>query len=106
MLEIESNNNKLEEYYNKKTYNKNYIITLIISIIISIISILIIYNYNKKTIYHETIIQTYSDYQIEIANDFINVRTKPTANSEKIGEVHEGDIYNVLDIISISKRTI
>lgn len=99
MLEIESNNDKLEEYYNKKTYNKNYIITLIISIIISIISILIIYNYNKKPIYHETIIQTYSDYQIEITNDFINVRTKPTANSEKIGEVHEGDIYNVLDII-------
>lgn len=99
ILEISEKNKKIEDYYKEPTYNKNYIITLIVSIIISIISIFIIYNYNKKPIYHETIIQTNSDYQIEITNDFINVRTKPTTNSDKIGEVHEGDIYNVLDVV-------
>lgn len=96
---IEQKNKILEEYYSQPTYTKKYIIHRIISTTITLLSILIIYNYNKEPIIQEQIIQSNSEYQIEITNDYINVRTKPTTNSNKIGEVHQSDILNVLDVV-------
>ena len=90
---------KLEEYYNKPIYDKKYKITLLTLIVISILSLVVIMYFNHKPIIHHTVIQDKTDYQIEITNDYINVREKPTTKSKKIGEVNQNDIYNVIDIV-------
>lgn len=90
---------RLEEYYNKPIYDKKHKITLLILTTISILSLLVIMYFNHKPIIHHTVIQDKTDYQIEITNDYINVREKPTTKSKKIGEVNQSDIYNVIDIV-------
>lgn len=97
--QIELKNKKLEDYYDKTIYTKEYKIITIILIIISIIILIPITILNNKPIYHETVIQDKTDYQIKIINDYINVREKPTTKSNKLGEVNHSDIYNVLDVI-------
>lgn len=99
IFETEIKNKKIEDYYNKKTYTKTYKTIILLLVISSIIILFIIIKLNNKPIHHETVIQTKTDYQIEITNDYINVRQKATTKSEKIGEVNHGDVYNVLDVI-------
>ena len=96
---LSNKSTKLEEYYNKSIYDKKYKITLLILTTISILSLLVIMYFNHKPIIHHTVIQDKTDYQIEITNDYINVREKPTTKSKKIGEVNQNDIYNVIDIV-------
>lgn len=92
------NNKKIETIYAKKIYSKTTIILDIIVIIIGLTSLLVINHYNKKDIYSETIIQANSDFQIEVINDYINIRESANTESSILGEVTKGDIYNVLDI--------
>lgn len=96
---IEENNFRLEQYYKEKIYTKEYIRQITISVVISLMILGNITYLNKEEIIHETVIQEKTDYQIKITNEYINVRTKPNTGSKKIGEVNNGDIYNVLDII-------
>ncbi len=95
---ISKKNKKIETIYTKKIFNKTTIILDIIVILISLVSLLIINYYNRKDIYSETIIQANSDFQIEITNDYINIRASANTESSILGEVTKGDIYNVLDI--------
>lgn len=97
--QFELKNKKIEDYYNKPIYTKSYKITLTILVILALIILIPITILNKREIYHETIIQDKTDYQIKIINDYINVREKPTTKSNKLGEVNHSDIYNVLDVI-------
>lgn len=96
---IEDDNLKIEQYYKEKIYTKDYLTKIITSVIISLSLLGYITYLNKDEIIHETVIQEKTDYQIKITNEYINVRTEPTTNSDKIGEVNNGDIYNVLDIV-------
>ena len=98
-IKEEINNDKLQSLYKKKTINKINIILIIVFLMIEIASIILIVSLNKKDIYIETIIQANSDFQIEIINDYINIRKNANIESDIIGEVNKGDIYNVLDII-------
>ena len=97
--QIELKNKKIEEYHNESIYTKKHKIFLTTLVIISIIILIPITILNKEPIYHETVIQEKTDYQIKIINDYINVREKPTTKSNKLGEVSHSDIYNVLDVI-------
>lgn len=96
---IEEKNNKTEELHQKPIYTKPYKITILISIIISIITLITMIIINNQPIIHQTVIQDKTDFQIEITNDYINVRKEPSTSSTKIGEVNQSDIYNVLDVI-------
>lgn len=96
---IEDNNFQLENYYKEKTYTKEYLTKILASASISLIILGYITYLNKDEIIHETVIQEKTDYQIKITNEYINVRTKPSTNGDKIGEVNNGDIYNVLDVV-------
>ena len=44
------------------------------------------------------IIQNDKKWQVEILEDYINVRTEPTVNSETVEKAIKGDKYYVLDI--------
>ena len=96
---IDDDNFELELYYKQKTYTKEFITQIFASIAIALIILGYITYLNKDEIVHETVIQEKTDYQIQITNEYINVRTQPSTNSDKIGEVNNGDIYNVLDVI-------
>lgn len=96
---IEEHNKKVENLHNKPIYTKPYKITILISIIISIITLIVMIIINNQPIIHQTVIQDKTDFQIEITNDYINVRKEPSTSSNKIGEVNQSDIYNVLDVI-------
>lgn len=90
---------KLEELYEKKKPSKKNSIIIIIFFILEIIALITINIVNQKDIYKETIIQANSEFQIEIINNYINIRKETNTESAILGAVTEGDIYNVLDII-------
>lgn len=90
---------KLQDFYKQKTINKLNIILVSIFIFIEIVSLILIVSLNKKDIYTETIIQANSDFQIEVINEYINIRKSANTESEILGEVYKDDVYNVLDII-------
>lgn len=94
----QNKNNKVEELNNKPTITKLKTIITISIIIIELISIIIILTKNNNDIYKETIIQANSDFQIEVINDYINIRSSSNIEGEVLGTVNKGDIYNVLDI--------
>ena len=94
----QNKNNKVEELNNKPTITKLKTIITISILIIELISIIIIITKNNNDIYKETIIQANSDFQIEVINDYINIRTSSNIEGEVLGTVNKGDIYNVLDI--------
>lgn len=94
----QNKNNKVEELNNKPTITKLKTIITISILIIELISIIIILTKNNNDIYKETIIQANSDFQIEVINDYINIRTSSNIEGEVLGTVNKGDIYNVLDI--------
>ena len=94
----QNKNNKVEEQNNKPTITKLKTIITISILIIELISIIIIITKNNNDIYKETIIQANSDFQIEVINDYINIRTSSNIEGEVLGTVNKGDIYNVLDI--------
>lgn len=95
----EIKSSKLQDLYKEKIVNKLNIILLGIFIFFEIVSLILIASLNKKDIYTETIIQANSDFQIEVINDFINIRKSANTESEILGEVYKDDVYNVLDII-------
>lgn len=95
----EIKSNKIQTIYKDKIITKLNIILLIVFIMIETASIIVIASLNKKDIYKETIIQANSDFQIEIINDYINIRKDANTDSDILGEVNKGDVYNVLDII-------
>lgn len=94
----QNKNNKVEELNNKPTITKLKTIITISILIIELISIIIIITKNNNDIYKETIIQANSDFQIEVINDYINIRSSSNIEGEVLGTVNKGDIYNVLDI--------
>lgn len=94
----QNKNNKVEELNNKPTITKLKTIITISILIIELISIIIILTKNNNDIYKETIIQANSDFQIEVINDYINIRSSSNIEGEVLGTVNKGDIYNVLDI--------
>ena len=94
----QNKNNKVEELNNKPTITKTKTFITISILIIELISIIIILTKNNNDIYKETIIQANSDFQIEVINDYINIRTSSNIEGEVLGTVNKGDIYNVLDI--------
>ena len=98
--EIEISKEK-ESIYQKDDYINILGVETIITIsilIIELISIIIILTKNNNDIYKETIIQANSDFQIEVINDYINIRSSSNIEGEVLGTVNKGDIYNVLDI--------
>lgn len=94
----QNKNNKVEELNNKPTITKLKTIITISILIIELISIIIIITKNNNDIYKETIIQANSDFQIEVINEYINIRSSSNIEGEVLGTVNKGDIYNVLDI--------
>lgn len=94
----QNKNNKVEELNNKPTITKTKTFITISILIIELISIIIILTKNNNDIYKETIIQANSDFQIEVINDYINIRSSSNIEGEVLGTVNKGDIYNVLDI--------
>lgn len=95
----EIKSDKLHTLYKTKLISKLNIILLIVFFMIEIASMIVVTSLNNKDIYKETIIQANSDFQIEVTNNFINIRKDANTESEILGEVNKGDIYNVLDII-------
>lgn len=96
---IERKNEKLEKIYSKKRLNKvNVIIYSLIFIIVGV-GTLVMFNINNKS--YETYEQKnpHGLNQLKVKNDFINVREKPTLNSDIVGKIYEGDIYNIIDTI-------
>ena len=78
---------------------KKIILIVIMSIVMfSMIGLLIYKNYDKDS---EVIVQSNgrdeSVEQIEITNDFINIRLSNDSQSEALGKVYKGEIYTVLD---------
>ncbi len=96
---IQKTNKKKQELYEEKIITKKNILTISIILVLEIFSILTIYIVNQKDIYQETIIQANSEFQIKIINNYINIREFNNTDSEIIGVVSKGDIYNVLDVI-------
>ncbi len=90
---------KLSDLYKTKIVSKINMILLVVFFMCEIASILVIVSLNNKNIYKETIIQANSDFQIEITNDYINIREYANTESKILGEVNKGSVYNVLDII-------
>lgn len=78
---------------------KKIVLIIIMSIItVSMIGVLIYKNYDKDS---EVIVQSNSRdesvEQVEITNDFINIRLSNDSQSEALGKVYKGEIYTVLD---------
>lgn len=78
---------------------KKIVLIIIMSIItVSMIGVLIYRNYDKDG---EVIVQSNdrdeSVEQVEITNDFINIRSENDSQSEALGKVYKGEIYTVLD---------
>ncbi len=90
---------KLQTLHKEKLITKLNIILLVVFLMFEIASLAVIVSLNSKDIYKETIIQANSDFQIEIINDYINIRKSANTEAEILGEVNKGDIYNVLDVI-------
>lgn len=91
-------NNKKEILSKERLITKPGLFITIIILIIESISLSIILLKNDNDIYKETIIQANSDFQIKIINDYINIRSSANVESNVLGSVNKGDIYNVLDI--------
>jgi len=78
---------------------KKIVLIIIMSIItVSMIGVLIYRNYDKDG---EVIVQSNdrdeSVEQVEVTNDFINIRSENDSQSEALGKVYKGEIYTVLD---------
>lgn len=91
-------NTKVESLFKEEPTTKKKTIVLISIIILELISVIVIFFKNNNDIYKETIIQANSDFQIKVINDYINIRSSSNIESEVLGSVNKGDIYNVLDI--------
>lgn len=91
-------NSKIESINIEKIITKKQIIITSIILILELISLIIICFKNNNDIYKETIIQANSDFQIEVINDYINIRSSSNTESKVLGSVNKGDIYNVLDV--------
>jgi len=78
---------------------KKIVLIIIMSIItVSMIGVLIYRNYDKDG---EVIVQSNdrdeSVEQVEVTNDFINIRSENDSQSEALGKVYKGELYTVLD---------
>lgn len=80
---------------------KLILIIILLIITLALLGILIYRNINKSD--EEIIIQTnerdeYSQ-QIEIVNDYINIREENDSTSNLLGKVYKGEIYTVLETL-------
>ena len=85
---------KLEDYYKKPYLSKK---VLIITIVIFVIALASMVFTNMSPIPSQENGRDYNKKQIQIVNDYINIREEPNSSSDKIGMVYKGEIYTVLD---------
>lgn len=79
---------------------KKIILIIIMSVItLSLVGLLVYRNYDwEKEIIVQSNDRDDSVEQIEITNDYINIRVENDSQSEALGKVYKGEIYTVLDI--------
>ena len=78
---------------------KKKIILIIIMFVITLILIgLLIYkNYDKEELVIQTNERDQTKEQIEITNEYINIRSDYDSSSELLGKVYKDEIYTVLE---------
>lgn len=78
---------------------KKIILIIILLILTLVLSGLLIYKNNKTE--KETIVQTNerdeTKEQIEITNEYINIRKETSSESEILGKVYKEEIYTILE---------
>lgn len=101
---IEEENKKLEESYKKEDKKLPKIIVLIFVILLGIISSLIFMNENNKAnipldeIININQVTSGNIMYAKITNDFINLRSEPDTDSDKIGKVIKNEEYEVVEV--------
>ena len=91
---------KATNLHKQKLFSKEYIAIIIVFIMLNISSLSVIIALNDIDIYKKTIKQVKSDFQIQVINKYINIRSAPNTESNIIGVVNKDDILNVIDIYS------
>lgn len=80
---------------------KKKIILIIILLILTLLLIGLLVLKNGDINNSEKIVQTNerdeTKEQVEIVNDYINIREENDSQSKLLGEVHKGEIYTILD---------
>lgn len=94
----EKKSQKLKKVYEPKEFNKKKTFFIILFFAVELAATIVITYLNNKDIYKETIIQANSEFQIRVINDYINIRESSSTESNILGEVMKGDIYNVLEV--------
>lgn len=96
---IEKRNKSLEKLYLKKRFSLSNIIIVTTTLLVSFFSLLFIYNKNFEKVppYEQRNPKDLTQFKVTI--DYIAVREEPTANSELVGRIFRGDIYNIKEVI-------
>lgn len=91
---------KIKKNKPEKGNNKKKIIIGIIGVIVIIAflsGMIIFFNSNENTYENQSNIRNEKILQIEVTNNYINIRNDKSINSSILGQVHQGEIYDVLE---------